>query len=73
MRFIFGFGVILAVFMELDVHVADEFIGLYAFFYGVDTVSKELICKHRFTDVYAAIVDDVGFEYIRSAELENAG
>ena len=59
--FFFGFGMVFAVLVVLNIHIADKLIGLDSFFYRIDTVAEELVCKHRFANVYAAVVDDVGF------------
>ncbi len=66
------------VLVEVDIAVADKVVALDACRPGGLAVVPFLPSEHRFADVYAAVVDDVGlddavaagFEYLREAVAE---
>ena len=62
-----------AVFVEFDIAVADKPVRLDAVIRRRFSGKKFAVSQHRFTDMHAAVVDDIHLVHFRAAKLQNAG
>ncbi len=57
--------------VEKHIEIADEMVALFAGLFRSDTVAPFLPGKHRFADMDASVIDDIGLHNLITAGLQN--